>query len=159
MLQEHLTSDERSNKMASEKGKAGCVTPQNTASNRSEKLEDTVNKLRSEIKELKKKLADKDELIDYLHQAGYEESEELKLKLADAWNIALATNAEKVSEVNRIIRCNEENKCCAAAVKYLVDDHVEVEENADELTDEQIKPDAVCDKEDIQVSRLILSMK
>ena len=44
-------------------------------------------------------------------------------------------------------------------VKYLVDDHVEVEENADELTDEQIKPDAVCviksdaicDKEDIQV--------
>ena len=70
--------------MVSEREKVGTVTPQHIASNRSEKQEDTISKLWSEIKELKKKLADKEELINYLHQAGDEESEQLKLKLADA---------------------------------------------------------------------------
>lgn len=66
-----------------------------------------IDALRSEINNLKKKIADQDETIDDLVQERDEESNEmyeLRLALADAWNIKRATKHEKIWEVLRIRR-------------------------------------------------------
>ena len=58
--------------------------------------------LEHKIARLKKKIADKDENIDDLDQERdelYDEIYRLRLTLAHAWNITLATDAEKVREV------------------------------------------------------------
>ena len=72
--------------------------------------ETTVNALSAEIRALKNKLSDKEETIDYLVQERDEASREiyeLKLKLADAWKITVADDAEKVREVARLVRISE----------------------------------------------------
>lgn len=63
-----------------------------------------IDTLRSEINDLKKKIADQEETIDDLVQERDEDSDEmyeLRLALADAWNIKRATNHEKIWEVLR----------------------------------------------------------
>ena len=80
----------------------------------------TIMALRIEIDHLKKRVADQDETIDDLvgdRDEAYDEVYRLKLKLADAWSIKLETDAEKVREVARRIRCNEANKSYCDAVK------------------------------------------
>ena len=64
-------------------------------------LENT-DSVTEEIIRLKKKIADQDETIDDLDQEPddlYHEIYRLRLTLAQAWNITLATDAEKVREV------------------------------------------------------------
>ena len=64
-------------------------------------LENT-DSVAQEITRLKKKIADQDETIDDLDQERddlYHEIYRLRLTLAQAWNITLATDAEKVREV------------------------------------------------------------
>ena len=80
----------------------------------------TIMALRIEIDNLKKKVTDQEETIDDLvgdRDEAYDEVYRLKLKLADAWSIKLETDAEKVREVARRIRCNEANKSYCDAVK------------------------------------------
>ena len=75
-----------------------------------------------EIEELKKKVADQEEMIDYLVQERDRESDEvykLKLKLADAWNITSSDDADKVREVARLVMANERPKSYCDAVKEL----------------------------------------
>ena len=58
-----------------------------------------IRALRNKIKELKKKVDDQDQTIDYRIQARDEESDQIyqsKLKLADTWSIAFPDKAEKV---------------------------------------------------------------
>ena len=64
-----------------------------------------INALKLEISVLKKKLSECEEDIDDLVVERDEEVKlvyELRLKLADAWNIEFATDAEKVREVYRL---------------------------------------------------------
>ena len=78
------------------------VLPRNSRSG-----EEVISTLEKELNNLKKKLADKEETIDYLVQErdeAYNNIYDLRLKLADAWNIDLATDAEKVQEVMRLNR-------------------------------------------------------
>ncbi len=85
-----------------------------------EENEVIIKALKIEIVNLKKKVAEQVETIDYLVQEREEESDEvykLKLKLADAWNIKLTTDAEKVREVARLVRLNEGPKSYRDAAK------------------------------------------
>ena len=73
----------------------------------------TTTALRGEIVELKKKVTDQEETIDYLVQERDEASDEvykLKLKLADAWNVELSDDADKVREVARLVSLNQRPK-------------------------------------------------
>ena len=67
----------------------------------------TIDAYRLEIKNLKKKVADQEETIDELVQERddvYNDLYNVRLILADAWNISRATNAEKIWEVLRRTR-------------------------------------------------------
>ena len=64
----------------------------------------SVEALRIEIDNLKKKIGDQEETIDDLIQERddvYNKIYELRLTLADAWNVKRATDAEKIWEVLR----------------------------------------------------------
>lgn len=74
--------------------------------------------LRIEIDALKRKVTEQDETIDDLiaeRDEGWDEVYKLKLNLADAWNIKLETDAEKVREVARLIRNKVNKSHCDAA--------------------------------------------
>ena len=65
-----------------------------------------------EILNLKFELTEKEEMIDDLCSERVENSKEIykmRLMLAEAWNLNLATDAEKVREVSRLLY-NEEGK-------------------------------------------------
>jgi hypothetical protein len=127
-------------KMASERKNAGKATPQKDEKNepkyrkqdttgieyerkkttQNEEKEAIITALRTEIDKLKRKVADQEETIDDLTEdrdVGWDEVYKLKLKLADAWNIKLETDAEKVGEVVRLIRDNKVKKSYCAAAK------------------------------------------
>ena len=81
---------------------------------------ETEKEKKREVDSLKKKLTDKEETIDDLFQERDEAHDviyELRLKLADAWNINLATNAEKVQEVTRLSKLKEVDKVCCKPAK------------------------------------------
>ena len=74
-------------------------------------LENT-DSVTEEIIRLKKKIAEQDETIDDLDQERddlYHEIYRLRLTLAQAWNITLATDAEKVREVASRTRKQTDN--------------------------------------------------
>ena len=76
--------------MASQKENVRTTTPQNINKNKDDEGSNTINALRREIDELKRKLLDKEENIDDQvseRDEGCDEIYELKLKLANAWNV------------------------------------------------------------------------
>ena len=94
--------------------------------------ETPINALTAEIRALKNKLSDKEETIDYLVQERDEASREiyeLKLKLADAWKITVADDAEKVREVARLVRIRKKEKLYSAAAKRTEHDITSIEES------------------------------
>ena len=67
----------------------------------------SINALKNEIENLKKKIADQDEIMDDLAQERddvYHDLFEVRLVLADAWKIERDTNPEKIWEVLRRTR-------------------------------------------------------
>ena len=92
---------------------------------KNEKKEETdaINtELKSEIEKLKKEIVEKNETIDSLVEERDERSHhvyKLRLKLADAWNISLQDDAEKVREVARLEDTNENPKSYCDAAKNM----------------------------------------
>ena len=85
--------------------------------------EATITALRIEIDNLKSKVADQEETIEDLTEdrdEGWDEVRKLKLELADAWNITLETDAEKIREVARLRRDNKAKKSYCAAAKEAI---------------------------------------
>ena len=85
-----------------------------------EKNEAIIKALKDEIENLKKKVAEQEETIDFLVLERDEESNEvykLRLKLADAWNVTLPDNPSRIREVIRISRLNDEQKSYCDTVK------------------------------------------
>ena len=80
-------------------------------------LENKDLNLKHEVNRLKKKIADQDETIDDLDQERdelYDEIYRLRLTLAEAWKITLATDAEKAREVANCTREQSTRKETAA---------------------------------------------
>ena len=111
-----------------------------------EENEATTTAFRSEIEELKKKVADQEETIDYLVQERDEASDQvykLKLKLADAWNVTLPDDADKVREVARLVNSNERPKSYRDALKetdptqIAVDSGIDIQ-SLEKLIDERV---------------------
>ena len=97
-----------------------------------DETETPINALTAEIRALQNKLSDKEETIDYLVQERDEASREiyeLKLKLADAWKITVADDAEKVREVARLVRISKEERLYSAAAKRTEHDMTSIEES------------------------------
>ena len=68
--------------------------------------ESTINALRLEIENLKRKLSAKEETIDELDRERdeiYKEHYDLRVALADAWKIRLATDSDNVKEVAKLL--------------------------------------------------------
>lgn len=85
--------------------------------------EATIMALRIEIDNLKRKVAHQEEMIEDLvedRDEGWNEVYKLKLELADAWNIKLETDAEKVREVARLVRDNRVKKSYCAVAKEAI---------------------------------------
>ena len=77
-----------------------------------------------EVERLKNLLCDKEEIIEDLvleRDQVCNENYELRLKLADAWNIRLATDAEKVREVSKRIRNDAKNQEHLLPAKHIED--------------------------------------
>ena len=67
----------------------------------------SIDVLRKEIKNLEEKLSEKEETIDFLCEERDESCNiiyDLRLELAEAWNLKLVSNAEKVREVARLMK-------------------------------------------------------
>ena len=100
--------------------------PKKNATESAKKIENNeeneviIKALRKEIENLKKEVANQEETIDYLVQERDEESNQvykLKLKLADAWSVTLPDDADKVREVERLVKLNDGQKSYRDAVK------------------------------------------
>ena len=77
-----------------------------------------------EVERLKNLLCDKEEIIEDLvleRDQVCNENYELRLKLADAWNIRLTTDAEKVREVSKRIRNDAKNQEPFLPAKHIED--------------------------------------
>ena len=85
--------------------------------------EATITALRIEIDNFKSKVAEQKEMIEDLTEdrdVGWNEVYKLKLELADAWDITLETESEKVREVSRLRRDNKAKKSYCAAAKEAI---------------------------------------
>ena len=99
--------------------------------------------MKLEIGVLKKKLSECEEDIDDLVVERDEEVKlvyELRLKLADAWNIEFATDAEKVREVARLTEKNEEKRSYCEAVKETRHANVTIKEQTNVLNQKPLIP-------------------
>ena len=98
----------RKNTQESTKNAAG--DPQNDVERRFDDVEARVESLQKEVQNLRKILLDKEETIDCLvHERDevYDELYQLRLKLADAWNINLPDNGDKIREVCKRVRSSK----------------------------------------------------
>ena len=139
----------------------------------------SIDVLRKEIKNLEEKLSEKEETIDFLCEERDESCNiiyDLRLELAEAWNLKLASNAEKVREVARLMKNekvvtetmikNLEEECDRLnnEVSYLNDDVIEslvVERDElrdqliSEIKDKNVVNNAICDRNKIQRKQLV----
>ena len=104
-----------------------CVTNTKVKLDKGSESQTQDTPLRNEIERLNKKVADQDKIIDDLVEEREELDDEifkLRLALAEAWNLKLTTDAEKVSEVYKRTRENietaKEKVPYSAAVKSSV---------------------------------------
>ena len=102
-----VTTRGKARKNTQESTKNAAGDPQNEVKRRFDDVEARVESLQKEVKNLRTILLDKEETIDCLvHERDevYDELYKLRLKLADAWNINLLDNGEKIREVCKRVR-------------------------------------------------------
>ena len=141
--------------MASQKENVRTTTPKNINENNDDEGSNTINALRREIDELKRKLLDKEENIDDLvreRDEGGDEIYDLKLKLANAWNVLrnARDNGDRVIEVGRIIRTGETKSYCPAAKQETATNALrkEIEKLKDNLSDKENTIDDLVQERD-----------